>query len=71
MQAWVSCSGGELPVIHPHALGGAQCGEQLGPDLQGIDGKGMIPKRGWGMKKSNVRAVSLCSARSCVNVQRD
>ena len=32
MQAWVSCSGGT--VCDPHALVGAPCGEQRGPDLE-------------------------------------
>ena len=40
--------------------------------LEGIDGKRMIPKCGWEMKKkSDVCTVSHCSARSVVNVQRD
>ena len=30
MQAWVSCSGCRTPAFDPHALGGAQCGEQRG-----------------------------------------
>ena len=34
MQAWVSCSGGRTTACDPHALGGDQCGEQRGPDLE-------------------------------------
>ena len=34
MQAWVSCSGDRTTSCEPHALGGDQCGEQRGPDLQ-------------------------------------
>ena len=45
--------------------------EAIDSGKKGIDGKGMISKSGWEMKKSNVCTVSLCSARSCVNVQRD
>ena len=33
MQAWVTSSGGRTTVCDPHGLGGDQCGEQLGPDL--------------------------------------
>ena len=34
MQVWVSCSGGRTTASDPHPLGGDQCGEQRGPDLQ-------------------------------------
>ena len=36
LQAWVSRSGGRTPACDPHALGGAQCGEQRRPDLKHI-----------------------------------
>ena len=32
----VSCSGGRPTTCAPHALGGAQCGEQRRPDLKHI-----------------------------------
>ena len=32
MQAWVSCFGCRRTACDPQALGGAQCGEQRGPD---------------------------------------
>ena len=34
MQVWVSCSEGRTTAREPHALGGDQCGEQRGPDLE-------------------------------------
>ena len=40
MQAWVSCSGGRTTACDLHALGGAQRGEQRGPDLKHSETKG-------------------------------
>ena len=42
MQAWVPCYGGRTTACYPHALGGAQDGEQRGPDFE-HSGKKQLP----------------------------
>ena len=60
MQAWVSCSGGWSTACDPHALGGAQCGEQRGPNREHISTDSTRPRFVHSTEKTYQAPTTFC-----------